>query len=35
MFENYTKVCMDEWAAQGKDLTPMMLEMTKKEKLSN
>ena len=35
MFEDYTKACMDEWAAQGKDLTPMILEVTKKEKLTH
>lgn len=34
MFDDYTKACMDEWAAQGKDLTPMILEVTKKEKLT-
>jgi len=33
LFKHYTSVCIEEWKAQGKNLTPMMLEISKKEKL--
>mmetsp|Transcript_18648 Transcript_18648/g.29845 ORF Transcript_18648/g.29845 Transcript_18648/m.29845 type:complete len:461 (+) Transcript_18648:98-1480(+) len=34
LFKHYTAVCMEEWKSQGKDLTPMMLELTKRNKVT-
>lgn len=35
LFKHYTAVCMEEWKTQGKNLTPMLLEITKKEKVTD
>lgn len=35
LFKHYTAVCMEEWKTQGKNLTPMLLNITKKEKVTN
>jgi hypothetical protein len=34
LFKHYTAVCMEEWKSQGKDLKPMMLELTKRNKVT-
>ena len=34
LFKHYTAVCMEEWKTQGKDLKPMMLELTKRNKVT-
>jgi len=34
LFKHYTAVCMEEWKSQGKNLTPMLLEITKRDKLA-
>mmetsp|Transcript_5625 Transcript_5625/g.14269 ORF Transcript_5625/g.14269 Transcript_5625/m.14269 type:complete len:461 (+) Transcript_5625:108-1490(+) len=34
LFKHYTAVCMEEWKSQGKDLMPMMLELTKRNKVT-
>ena len=34
LFKHYTAVCMEEWKGQGKDLKPMMLELTKRNKVT-
>eukprot|EP00854_Cymbomonas_tetramitiformis_P009833 gene9833-11648_t len=35
LFKQYTGVCMEEWALQGKSLKPMQLEIAKKDKVTN
>jgi hypothetical protein len=34
LFKHYTNICMEEWKSQGKNIKPMLLEISKKEKFA-